>query len=137
MLLIKNPYTFGSTTIATATNYRQTQRLTIGSASGTFSADETITGATSGATAKVVEWDSSNAYLYVTDSDVVEGVKSAWTNGETLTGGTSSVTGTYTSGSVNNPGLQPQSGKILYVENRSPIARASDQIEDIKLVIEF
>ena len=137
LMLIKNPFTFGSTTIATATNYRQTQRLTIGSASGTFSADETITGGTSGATAKVVEWDSSSAYLYVTDSDVVEGVKSAWTNGETLTGGTSSVTGTYTAASVNNPGLQPQSGKILYVENRSPIARSSDQIEDIKLVIEF
>ena len=137
LLLIKNPYTFGSTTIATATNYRQTQRLTIGSASGTFTADETITGGSSGATAKVVEWDSSSAYLYVTDSDVVEGVKSAWTNGETLTGGTSGVTGTYTAASVNNPGLQPQSGKILYVENRSPIARSSDQIEDIKLVIEF
>ena len=29
------------------------------------------------------------------------------------------------------------SGDILYVENRSPVTRASDQIEDIKLVVEF
>ena len=33
--------------------------------------------------------------------------------------------------------LQPYSGSIMYVENRSPVARASDQTEDIKLIIEF
>jgi hypothetical protein len=29
------------------------------------------------------------------------------------------------------------SGKILYVENRKPVVRSNDQIEDVKLVIEF
>ena len=29
------------------------------------------------------------------------------------------------------------SGDILYLENRTPISRASDQIEDIKLIIEM
>ncbi|MDP7368700.1 MAG: hypothetical protein QGH83_15745 [Candidatus Pacebacteria bacterium] len=33
--------------------------------------------------------------------------------------------------------LQKFSGDILYVENRSPISRAADQIEDVKLVIQF
>ena len=28
-------------------------------------------------------------------------------------------------------------GKVLYVENRQPVARAIDQIEDIKVVFEF
>lgn len=31
----------------------------------------------------------------------------------------------------------PFSGEILYMENRRPIARASDQVEDIKIVVEF
>ena len=35
------------------------------------------------------------------------------------------------------PEIQPYSGEIIYVENRRLITRAADQIEDIKLVIEF
>ena len=33
--------------------------------------------------------------------------------------------------------LQPDNGDIVYIENRKPIQRASDQTEDIKLIIEF
>jgi len=33
--------------------------------------------------------------------------------------------------------LEQDSGKIIYVENRRPISRASDQTEDIKIVVEF
>ena len=29
------------------------------------------------------------------------------------------------------------SGEVIYIENRAPVARASDQTEDIKLIIEF
>ena len=36
-----------------------------------------------------------------------------------------------------NPELQPGNGDIVYIENRKPIQRASDQTEDIKLIIEF
>ncbi len=36
-----------------------------------------------------------------------------------------------------NPELQPDSGNIVYLENRKPIQRDSDQTEDIKLIIEF
>ena len=36
-----------------------------------------------------------------------------------------------------NPELQPDSGDIIYLENRKPIQRDSDQTEDIKLIIEF
>ena len=28
-------------------------------------------------------------------------------------------------------------GKVLYIENRQPVSRAVDQIEDIKVVFEF
>ena len=43
---------------------------------------------------------------------------------------------TMTSGYA-NPELQPDSGNIIYLENRRPIQRASDQTEDIKIIIEF
>ena len=36
-----------------------------------------------------------------------------------------------------NPELQADSGNIVYLENRKPIQRDSDQTEDIKLIIEF
>ena len=36
-----------------------------------------------------------------------------------------------------NPELQPDSGNIIYLENRKPISRSSDQTEDIKVIIEF
>ena len=35
------------------------------------------------------------------------------------------------------PEAQPDSGDIIYIEQRSPIARAADQTENIKLIIEF
>ena len=36
-----------------------------------------------------------------------------------------------------DPEIQPNSGRIIYIDNRGPITRAGDQIEDIKVVIEF
>ena len=38
---------------------------------------------------------------------------------------------------VNNEELKKFNGEILYIENRRPIFRAVDQIEDIKTIIEF
>ena len=40
-------------------------------------------------------------------------------------------------GGLASPELEPNSGEIVYIENRREITRAPDQIEDIKLVIEF
>ena len=38
---------------------------------------------------------------------------------------------------IQYPAIQPFSGKVIYVENRSPISRAANQTEVIKMVIEF
>lgn len=35
------------------------------------------------------------------------------------------------------PAMQPYSGQIIYVENRRPISRALDQVEDVKICVEF
>ena len=36
-----------------------------------------------------------------------------------------------------NPEMHPDSGDIIYIENRRPISRASDQTEDVKIIVEF
>ena len=65
-----------------------------------------------------------------------------------ITGATSSASGTPSSSSstvdsavfasgYSTPELQPDSGDIIYIENRRPISRASDQTEDIKIIVEF
>ena len=35
------------------------------------------------------------------------------------------------------PEIEPNSGEIIYIDNRGAISRAGDQIEDIKIVVEF
>jgi hypothetical protein len=61
-------------------------------------------------------------------------VNQEFANGASVTG---TGGGSATIASITNPGFAPYSGEILYVENRVPIARATDQIEDVKLIIQF
>ena len=85
------------------------------------------------ASAKVIDWNSSTRVLRYYQ-DVNTGF-TAFTGSETVTGGGSSASGTIAS--INNPEVAHDSGDIMYIEHRRPINRASDQIEDIKLVVEF
>ena len=59
-----------------------------------------------------------------------------FTNAETVRGATSSITSTVAS-VANTGGLKPHSGDVIYVENRGPIQRSTDQTEDIKVVVKF
>ena len=158
--LVVDPTTYGTSTIASSTTARQTFVVKLDTNSGTFEADEQITQATTGAVGKVVEWDSTLKLLYFQQERFSGFGTSATNSGLTvfsganqITGGTSGATGT-TSGTTEtvtlannntltltsgyaNPELQPDSGNIVYLENRKPIQRDSDQTEDIKLIIEF
>ena len=115
-----------------------------------FSVDELVTGATSGATGRVVDFTGNNT---IRMTDIIpsgnsitagyNGIYGYFTNTEviaanTVGGGGSGASATANgSGAVTGGDLQRFSGDIIYVENRSPISRATDQIEDIKLIIEF
>ena len=158
--LVVDPTNYGTTTVATATTRRQTYVVKVDTNSGTFEADEVITQASTGAVGKVVEWDSTLSLLYYQQesykgfgTNATSGGYVAFSGTNTITGATSSATGTtsgttetvtlenantlsLTSGYV-NPELQPDTGNIIYLENRKPIQRASDQTEDIKIIIEF
>jgi hypothetical protein len=63
-----------------------------------------------------------------------DSIKGSFQANETITApsGASSNTSAVVGGD-----FQRFSGDVLYVENRSPVTRADDQIEDVKLIIEF
>ena len=150
--LIRDPDSGGSA--ASTTTLRGTYAVNVSGVSGTFTADEEINQATTGAVGKVVEWDSVNNILYyIQTRHNDEGVDSngnqtAFSGTNVITGQTSSATATPTTSSstinsqvfvsgYSSPEIDADSGDILYIENRAPITRAADQTENIKLVIEF
>jgi len=150
--LMRDPKSGGSA--ATAATVRATKAVLVSGPSGNYTVDEEINQATTGAVGKVVEWDSSNNILYYiqtrfNDAGVdVNGNATAFSGANVITGQGSSVTSTPSSSSTTvdsiaftsgyNAGeLDADTGDVLYVENRAPITRASDQTENVKLIIEF
>ena len=158
--LVVDPTTFGTSTVGTSSTARQTYVVKGSSTSGTFEADEIITQASTGAVGRVVEFDSSRSLLYYHQERFGDYGTSSSTGGYVAFSGTNTITGSSSSATLvpssdtetvtlansntltlttgyANPELQPDSGNIVYLENRKPIQRDSDQTEDIKLIIEF
>jgi hypothetical protein len=127
--VLRDPFLYGTTDRSLAVLQRQTYRYTLSGVSGTFQTDELVNDAGSNS-AVVVEFDSTSSNLFTKTPLNLE-----FANGSLLTGNTSGATGTIAV--ISTPGLEPYTGDLLYVENRVPIARADDQIEDIKLIIQF
>jgi len=130
--LLLDPTTGGSA--ASATTLRGTKAVKLSGTPGSFQVDEEINQASTGAVGKVVEYDSTNKILYYIQTRFNdEGVDS---NGNlTAFSGANAITGQTSSGY--NSGEIDADTDVLYQENRSPISRASDQTENIKLIVEF
>ena len=159
--IIKDPYNWGTTTFATADTLSGLKAVKITGASADYIPDEMISQTVTGGTAKgtVVSWtlDSGSTtdgvlkYLQTNDAHTDQGVVRAFeSNGSNaISGGLSAAAGnvqtgyagsllgvTFTAG-LATPEIENNSGDVIYLENRRLITRAPDQIEDIKLVIEF
>ena len=150
--IIKDPNSGGSA--ATATTLRGVKAILLSGSPGSFTVDEKITQATTGAVGRVVEYDSTNKILYYLQTRFnnfgldTNGNLTAFSGTNTITGADSGATGTpssststvdsvsFTSGYAASE-LDHDSGDVVYIENRAPITRASDQTENVKLVIEF
>ena len=150
--IIKDPKSGGSA--ATATTLRGVKAILLSGSPGSFTVDEKITQATTGAVGRVVEYDSTNKILYYIQTRFnnfgldTNGNLTAFSGTNTITGADSGATGTpssststvdsvsFTSGYAASE-LDHDSGDVVYIENRAPITRASDQTENVKLVIEF
>ena len=149
--LLRDPTTSGSA--ASATTLRGTLAVKLSGTPGTFTVDEEINQATTGAVGKVVEYDSSNKILYYIQTRFNdEGVDSngnqtAFSGCNVITGQDSSATGTPDTSTQTVDNIAFSSGynsgeidhdtDVLYQENRAPITRASDQTENVKLIVEF
>ena len=152
--IIQDPFNYGTTTVASASTLRGTSALKL-TGSGDYTIDEEITQTVSGGTAKgrVVSWDSTNGilkYFQSPDLHTHNGKVLAFDHASNNVTGATSTTArpidanqdtaladiSFTDGKA-NPEIAPNSGDIVYIENRRQITRAADQIEDIKLVIEF
>ena len=155
VLIIKDPDSGGSA--ASANTLRGVKAIVLASSPtpGTFTVDEEINQATTGAVGKVVEWDATNRILYYIQTRFNDhgldsnGNLTAFSGANVITGQSSSATGTpdtsvsstvdnvsFTSGYATAE-IDEDTGDVIYVENRAPITRASDQTENVKLIIEF
>jgi hypothetical protein len=140
--LVRNPVDSGTGSTATADTLDATKSMTFASDPGTFTVDEKITGSSTGAVGYVVDYNSSTYVLrYIQPQFANQGVDASgdlveFTTSDTVTGATSGISGSPTSVDT-TPELTHDSGDILYIENRKPISRASDQTENIKLIVEF
>ena len=136
--IVLNPYNYGTTTISTASTLNALKSMTFSGTPGTFLVDENITGGTSGAKGKVVSWDATTKILKYIQTQwtgvATTGDLTAFATSEVVTSD-SSATGTIAS--LTNPEIEYSSGKTIYAEDRAPISRATDQTENIKLIVEF
>ena len=155
IVLIKDPQSGGSASTATTLRGTKAIRFAASPTPGTFTADEKISQATTGAVGKVVEWDATNRILYYIQTGFNDagvdsnGDETAFSGANVVTGASSGATGTpdtSSTGTTNNVVLvsgystaeiDEDSGEVLYIEQRAPIVRAADQTENIKLIIEF
>ena len=140
--LIVNPTDAGGNTLSTATTLSALNRITLNVGATMPVVDDTIANAASvvagTATGKVVSIDSTNRYIYYLPSVDSIGNFASFSAGETIHVGSTSK-GVISSGGVSGayPEVARNSGDIVYLENRGAVARAADQIEDIKLIIEM
>ena len=156
--LLTDPNTDGVYTRYTSDTATQSKTFTYTTNTAAIAGDITLTQGTvgaNGATAYVVDVNASASTIRVVNitnganaSVGYDGKPGSWqcTTTNVASGFSGVATGvatfTYTGGSavltnVANGSMQIGSGNIIYVENRAPVARASDQTEDIKLIIEF
>lgn len=122
--VVMNPLAYGTTTEYTATTARQTLRLSVDTTVG-FVLDEEVLGNLNGATGKVVELDSTNNYIFLSD------VAGEFSTAEIVSGASASAS---ISG-VNNPDFEPYSGQVLYVENIEPQLRDIEKTERVVVSI--
>lgn len=130
--LIEDPLLFGTTTASQIPVVSQLTVLTLNGISVEYTEDEWVYQGTSLATARfrgyVTEWDSTN--------NIIKLSQTQGTATKDLLIGANTTAARFVS-FIDNPTLQPRSGKLLYTDNISPIKRADDQAEDYRIVLNF
>lgn len=136
--LLRDPL-LANGSVANSTLIDQTTRITVNDVGGDFTADEVITGLSSGTKARLVYFANSNATgtagVLRVASIVTNGLGEKFRAGETVQGASSTITANVVA--ITPPALKPYSGLVIYNENRVVVDRSPDQTEDVKIVISF
>ena len=127
--------------LATDTVVNQCLILNYASISGTaiIPPDTTIyqgTGGSETAIGTVVQHDTVNKKVYITNLSKSSSAVTTYPYFATTTV-TTTGSSTFTTSSITNVGVEPNTGTVLYVENRTPLSRFIEQIEDIRVIIQF
>ena len=130
----------------------------VGAPTNDFEPGKIITQSTTGAAGRVIHWDSTLNVLRYYQNEFIDESNQTGQNKYKLIpfSGSNSITSTTSQGTATGtPGgsgasfgvtftngyasseVKKNSGNIIYVENRKAINRSNDQVEDIKLVVEF
>lgn len=88
----------------------------------------------------VVKKDVTYKHLYLTNVQNSSALQSAVSNGSVLYYRNAGSSDEFEVGQLafyGEPDLKERTGELLYIENRKPVSRAIDQIESIKIIVEF
>jgi hypothetical protein len=132
--LIKNPLIPSTDSDFSQSAGLGLKSLSLSAVTTGFSPDNTIIGGSSGARAYVDTYSSNTIYYHQTETTGF----TSFAGGEALTEADGAGAGTLDSASTFGLGdINFNTGEILYIENRAAIARATDQTEDLKIVIQL
>lgn len=131
--LLKNPYDYGTATLASSEVYTLYTKITVSPGVGDFNNDEIIfQGETLDLAtfrADVISFDEATNIMYINN------ISGSFTENVTLKG--------YNSGAIRvgvslvQPEMQPYSGQILMAINQQPLTRDPDQTDRIKFILSF
>lgn len=135
--LIKNPFNYGTTVVATGTTLNCLRTMTVTSiAGGSFQPDDVIVDLTTGAKAYIDAITDSSPYVIKYHQNY-KTKYTAFGTSNTIQNGNGSGPVTATVSSLGNPEFEPGSGQILILENTTPTLRSDSTIEEIRIVVQF
>ena len=141
--VVVNPTNAGGNTLCSAQTRTAYKKMTFVSSGFSAPTVDTIirnasTEVVGTAVGLVVSVDTTNRIISYLPYPNESGNFVAFANGNTITSATNTAHGTLnTSSAITAEEVQRHSGDIIYLENRQAVSRASDQIEDIKLIVEM
>jgi hypothetical protein len=124
---------------ATVSTLDQTTRVNVNEVSGDFVADEVVVGLSSGAKGRLVYFANTTSARNQGNLKLIRittnGEGGSFRVGEIVEGLTSTRTANVQS--VTPGAMKKYSGLVIYTENRTPVIRALEQTEDVKIIINF
>ena len=137
--VVVNPTNYDGNVLSSAATMKAYKTMTIGGSATLPTVDTVIrnaqTEAQGTAVGIVVSVDSGNRIVsYLPYPNKVNDFR-AFSTSETVYSSTSTNHGAISA--LANQEVETHSGDIIYLENRTSVSRASDQIEDIKLIVEM